>query len=141
MGDTLFARFLHRLRKHILVCETNMPSSKYWRSEHSLTLERTMHFKTNPNIIHPLSNFSKYWGFFMIFVSLYQLFVTPFTTTFSLQTNVSYIHRWQDSPRIIMDILCMIDIAIQFFTGFYDKRRRLNLNRADIAKYLPYYIF
>lgn len=135
MNGSLFSRFHSMLRNAILVCETNMPSSKYWRSEHSLTLERIMHLKTNPNIIHPLSNFSKYWGFLMILVSLYQLFCTPFITVFCLLTNISKIHSWQDGPRIIMDALCMIDIIIKFFTGFYDQRRRLNLNRADIAKY------
>lgn len=129
------------LRKQFLISEYNMPTLKYCRSQYALISEKRYHVKVNQNLIHPLSNFRKFWEIFMIIIGITILIIVPFTSTFSLLTSISDVRKWQDYPRIFLDIICFLDILVNFRTGFYNKQREINFNTRDIAKLVIYLFF
>ncbi|CAO1324147.1 unnamed protein product [Diamesa hyperborea] len=124
----------------IVVSKFNPNTKKYFQSSESIRNEVTRHISSDYwFIIHPFSVFRFYWNSMMAF-NYYLLFLEiPFTYAFNLDLGMTSYHIWFLS---IINGFCLIDIFINFFTGYKKKNSNfIVLHQGSIAQHYAQGLF
>lgn len=104
--------WLRKCRKLFLISEYNPLTHLYYRSHAGVIAERKRQVKfKKPYVIHPLSIFSIYRELFMMVVWQTHFIIKPLGW-------VAAVHFETTIYFFIMDIVCFVDIALRFFTGY-----------------------
>ena len=84
-------------------------------------------------IIMPNNKYKLIWDYFINFITLYSIVVTPYQIAFS--DNIYYSSGGNKTITIdlIIDIFLFIDIILNFFTAFVDKFDKLILDHKKIV--------
>ncbi|CAH1183539.1 unnamed protein product [Phaedon cochleariae] len=136
LGDPLGCcqKWRRKLQDLILISANNPLCLRYFRSETSIRGEkrRQLHSK-HPWVIHPLSKFRAWYEVFLVFVHMMNLFGKPIDAGFARgQYPLYWGHR---QVSIILDVLCWIDILMNFSTGFVKgTSRKIEMDPKQIAR-------
>jgi hypothetical protein len=108
---------MHRLKKLLLVSFNHPEVFFYLKSRAAVEKESRRQVKHFPGfIIHPLSEFRKYWNLFMLLVMLFHQLITPFAIGFFVDMDNSTINVF-----IVLDLIAcwflLIEIVITLRTG------------------------
>ena len=84
----------------------------------------------------PDSRFKSFWDIFGLFCILYQVVVVPYRLCFNADADgvVAQIEQ-------VIDISFMVDIFIQFNTGFYKKGNLITSRKLIVINYLQTWFF
>lgn len=135
------------LRICTTVSNWNPLTSYYFRSTTEVNSERRKHsYSKYWYIIHPLSWFRRIWQVCMLIAWLVVLPFDVFESTFHLRLGYEVICWLENVPFIIkfLNILCNLDILMNFFTGYIDiSSKKIVIKQRKIAwKYIfSYFIF
>nr|XP_023026630.1 potassium/sodium hyperpolarization-activated cyclic nucleotide-gated channel 2-like isoform X1 [Leptinotarsa decemlineata] len=132
-----------KLTKYFLISSSNPLNAEYFRSEQSLKAEKIRQINLHKVlVIHPLSLFRTWYEFYLIFLYIANLISKPIDSAFARSQEEMY--RGHRVASVILDLLCWIDILMNFNTGFaVKKRNKIELRRMPIAKnyiHSPYFI-
>lgn len=116
------ARWKRRFRKLFLV-SINHPEvrvKRFLTSKAAVEKESRRHVKHfSPSIIHPLSEFRKFWNIFIFFLLFLHQMITPFATGFFLELQDS---EWKIGILITFDlfvcVIVFVEILITIRTGY-----------------------
>lgn len=131
--DQKFTRlkWFHKFR--VLSLENPMSLGTF-RSEVSMRNEQQRHLKVNKYAIHPFSKFRAWYGLYLIYLYGSVLITKPIDAGFMRISNQIYITPYR-IYTIFMDVLCWIDIVINFFNGFeVDGNKIIELRPWKIAR-------
>lgn len=66
-----------------------------------------------------------YWEMFMILILLAQFLMIPIDIAFfsARLTDFQFTLPWK-FPRFLLDLICAADVAVTFFTGYYDSSKK-----------------
>lgn len=144
------ARWMRKINKSLLVSINHPEVFLYLKSSAAIEKESKRQVDVDNFIIHPLSDFKKYWNVIIFVVMLSHLVLTSFSIGFYLDME-----DWQNLMLISIDFtLCLVlwtEIAICFRTGFIVKetdeividpkrisKRHLRNFFPDLISSLPY---
>lgn len=71
---------------------------------------------------------------FMLCVSIYTCFISPYLTAFDINLKLSYLI----SAELLIDVVSIIDFMLNFSTGFHDDEENYVFERSKIAKHYLY---
>lgn len=147
-----------------MVSEISKQSNNFLRSQGAIASEKYRHLRENRYIIHPFSDaryyyrsielcyinfifaviliFRKWWEFFVSWVFLLQFFLIPLDLAyFRIPNTVFFRYKLWKWTRMILDCLCLIDVCINFATGYYShQKKQAVLTPHIIAGYVNSYI-
>lgn len=129
-------------QKYIMISFDNPLRLSYFRSDISVKEEQTRQLKVNKFAIHPFSKFRAWYEVYLIFLYGAVLTSKPMDAGF-----VRFEDCWKRHYiyyNVFVDILCWIDIALNFVTGYeHTKIHMIELRRSYIIKHYlfgPYFI-
>lgn len=130
--QSFIANIVALWRKLTRVSPYNYHSKSYFRTRAAIELERKRHLENDfPCIIHPFSLFRLAWKCWMLFVLFFSLILNPLDIAFFPIATLPDLTL----VEIIIDLICIIDIVITFFTGYADvKTKTVILDPTMIAK-------
>lgn len=94
---------------------------QHFNSYSAITNERKFHLECHPKTIHPFSKFKFIWEVLMSFIYVSGLIYVPLQYLDYVDkddnTNIGNLHIMK-----LVKSICVIDMALQFFIGYYDER-------------------
>ncbi|KAB0799376.1 hypothetical protein PPYR_07256 [Photinus pyralis] len=122
-GNSLLARVRRRLLRFRMVSENSKLSNWYLRSQRAIVNEKHRHLNTYHYMLHPFSNARQCWEMMMCPVFLILLLVVPLDVALFRSPHENFV---VDIPfkhlRIFLDACCIMDIIVNFFTGYFNKQ-------------------
>lgn len=139
-----FCAALKRKWKSLIVLSIKHPlCSKYFKSESTVIEEKRKQLTSDhPYIIHPLSKLRIWYETYLVVLYFMALMMNPIEAAYARKSlkefMVNYYHL-----QTIVDILCLLDVIINFFTGYIiESTRTIEIRPKKIAKnYLTSYFF
>lgn len=116
-GDNCCRKLWAHFHRSTLISTKNPRCRLFFRSDAAIQAERRRHIKSGlTHIIHPFSVFRIYWELYMIMVFFASLMYKPYNFAFSFDIHQSLVEALVTC--CFLDISCLVDIAITFFTGY-----------------------
>lgn len=137
-NESWYKRVKRKLKKLLLVSNNHPDVFQHFKSNVSVERECRRQAKDYPGfIIHPLSQFRKFWNIFIFIIMLSHMLLAAFAVGFWLDLQVST----HDKMILIDGVLCSIlflEMVLMFRTGFVEEEtNEIILDLNDIAnKYL-----
>ncbi|KAF2905324.1 hypothetical protein ILUMI_00851 [Ignelater luminosus] len=124
-GNSIWARFRRAVKRARMVSEISKHSNNFFRSQGAIASEKYRHLRQYPSIIHPFSDARRWWEFFVCWVFLMQFFLIPLDVAYFRIPNLIFFRRkaWKWT-RMTLDCLCLIDVCINFATGYYNRQKK-----------------
>ncbi|VEN48203.1 unnamed protein product, partial [Callosobruchus maculatus] len=138
LGERLNTKWLD------LVCiSADSPlSKKYFKSNEELKTEKEKQINSkHPYYIHPLSKFRAMYEVYLIFFISLMIFSKLTEHGFS-RSRMEFFPRHRE-VSVCLDVLCLLDIGMNFFTGYITSRGAVEMDARKIARnYImgPYFI-
>nr|XP_023014842.1 potassium/sodium hyperpolarization-activated cyclic nucleotide-gated channel 1-like [Leptinotarsa decemlineata] len=135
-SKALFGKItLENLRTLFLISSTNPLNADYFRSKPSMEAEKKRQIETKcMTVIHPLSTFRIWYDIYVVILYLCNLVCKPLDAAFASKQRELY--SGYRIVSITLDLLCWVDILVNFNTGFVvAKRKKIELRRRLIAKH------
>ncbi|XP_018570318.1 potassium/sodium hyperpolarization-activated cyclic nucleotide-gated channel 3-like [Anoplophora glabripennis] len=127
-----------------LISASNPLRLSYFRSDVSVREESYRHLRTNKYAIHPFSKFRGWYEVYLVFLYFFVIFTKPFDAAFFSDQLTETVPMFK-YYTFITDVLCWVDIFINFVTGFeLPKNRLVELRPWYIAKHYlfgPHFFF
>lgn len=122
-----FRRKFHSL----LICSEKNPRSKlFLKSSAAIYMEIQRHLQAHYHMIHPFSLMRVGWELFMMIILCILLIYIPIDICFAGAATV-----YTRICRIVLDCICMLDIALSFITGYQDSMtKKIVMNNKMVAK-------
>ncbi|KAG5684426.1 hypothetical protein PVAND_013660 [Polypedilum vanderplanki] len=138
-----FERLKRSINKWLLVSINHPEVFSYLKSSTAIEKESKRQVEAGHIIIHPLSDFKKYWNILIFVFILSHLLMTAFTIGF--YTDMT---NYQNAVMTLVDVICCfilwIEICIHFRTGYIiSETNEIVINPKAIAKnyFFTYFIF
>ena len=134
-NDSWIAKLSRRIKKSFLVSINHPEVFTYLKSSTAIEKESKRQVHSKYFIIHPLSEFRKYWKI-IIFVAIFvHQLLTAFSVGFFMDLSGSTVHTLFTVDGIICFLL-WIEIIISFRTGYivYESTNEIILDRMIIAR-------
>ncbi|KAG5885089.1 hypothetical protein JTB14_003963 [Gonioctena quinquepunctata] len=123
-GIVSIGKFRRTLLGVLVISKNNPLTIKYFKSEASIREEkRRQIFSKFPFVIHPFSKFRMWYEIYISIIYLFVLIVKPMDIAIVRRSKMPF--PKYDIMLVALDILCILDIFINFFTGFVRKKSRL----------------
>nr|CAI5830202.1 unnamed protein product [Callosobruchus analis] len=142
--ENLSLRERLRTRWLDLVCiSADSPLSRnYFKSNEEIRIEKEKQIKSrHPYYIHPLSKFRAMYEVYLIFFISLMIFSKLAEHGFTqMESEFFPKHR---EVSVFLDLLCLLDIAMNFFTGYVTNRGLVEMDPRKIARNYalgPYFI-
>ncbi|KAJ8913212.1 hypothetical protein NQ315_016155 [Exocentrus adspersus] len=118
-----------------LISADNPLRLSYFKSSVSIKNEKKRHLATNRCVIHPYSKFRAWYEIYLVFLYGALLVTKPLNSGF-LRTHEKDVPLTYFIIVVFLDVLCWIDIIMNFFTGYDLKEKRMiELRMEYIAKH------
>ncbi|XP_018331121.1 potassium/sodium hyperpolarization-activated cyclic nucleotide-gated channel 1-like [Agrilus planipennis] len=134
-GDDLCSRLKRTLARWRTVSDYRR-DNRILRSQGVVRDERNRHFENYPYMIHPISDFRKWWGLHMIVVMALVLFLAPINSiSFWSIASKFYITLTIFKLTVLYcDFVLIINFILNFFTGTENiAEKRILMDRREIA--------
>ncbi|KAJ8949066.1 hypothetical protein NQ318_016968 [Aromia moschata] len=122
---------------YLLVSPDHPSCLKYFRSPVSIRRERERQLEMSMFVIHPFSTFRKWYDLYLIYLYISTLITKSLDHGFSRRTHYERLTAYSVYTGIT-DILFVVDIIINFFTGYVTSSQTIELRRRFIARH---YVF
>lgn len=110
-----FVNLRRKIRSYVLCSENNPRSKMFLKSSATIYSEIQNHLQLYYYMIHPFSMMRVMWEMFMMVVFLILLVYIPLDVCFTIKATL-----YDRLPRIFLDFVCLVDIAMSFMTGYQD---------------------
>uniref|UniRef100_A0A182IVY4 Uncharacterized protein n=1 Tax=Anopheles atroparvus TaxID=41427 RepID=A0A182IVY4_ANOAO len=134
-ADTVLRRIARWWRRLSLIDPHSSLTRQVFRSDGAIKREISRHLTYFPVTIHPLSKLRFIWECLMIvtFATAFQLI--PYDVMFLFRAPDYYPFTSFHVTLLVIDMICLIDIGMSFYTGTYVQRtQRVELNLKNIRK-------
>ncbi|KAI4454989.1 i[[h]] channel isoform e [Holotrichia oblita] len=127
-----YTKIIVKIKLSMRISTTNPRSHLFYRTNTAVLHEKERHSQSDfAYIIHPFSDFRMYWELFMMVVFLNHLVLMPMITAFyefnlSHENLVLMAFNKLIYLETVLDICCMADVVLTFFTGYTE----------DVARYV-----
>ncbi|KAK9887930.1 hypothetical protein WA026_000230 [Henosepilachna vigintioctopunctata] len=140
LNDGVCVLMRRKFKQLFLICDKFSKTKLVFRSSQRIGLEKHRHLRYFYWTIHPYSKFRFYWEITMAITYLSIMIYTPL---FGVNTQNPLTEKWSGSYYQLMNITCVFDIIINFFTGYLDKSNEtvvLNLKQIFRHYILGYFL-
>ncbi|XP_017784464.1 PREDICTED: potassium/sodium hyperpolarization-activated cyclic nucleotide-gated channel 1-like [Nicrophorus vespilloides] len=121
-----FTRFIRLCKRIRMINETNKRGYNYLRSQKKIENEYRKQL-LYPYIIHPFSDFRKYWEFFMSIIILIQAIMVPLDiATYNSKYPDSFVRTsYFVYGRLATDIISLMEVLVNFFSGYCEVKKKI----------------
>ncbi|KAJ8949061.1 hypothetical protein NQ318_016963, partial [Aromia moschata] len=128
-------RLKRKLRRSTLISPNHPYTYHYFKSELSVRQEQKRQLALGRWTIHPFSSFRKWYDMYLIFLYLSVLYTKPAEASFMTSIDDYNEMTFFKEYVVITDVLCWVDIMVNFVTGYFVKGpNTVELRRSSIAK-------
>ncbi|KAJ8949053.1 hypothetical protein NQ318_016955 [Aromia moschata] len=125
------------LERYITISSDNPLSLYYFKSSVDIKKEQKRQLGKKYLVIHPFSKFRKWYDIYLIFLYASVLITKPLDHGFTRRANYANF-AFYGLYTLLTDLLCVVDIVLQFFTGYVENMKTIELGRKAIARKYVY---
>ncbi|KFB44542.1 AGAP005463-PA-like protein [Anopheles sinensis] len=134
-ADTVHRRVEHWWRRLCLIDPQSTLTRQIFRSDAAIKREISRHLTYFRYSIHPLSRFRFIWECLMIVTFALAFQMIPYDVMLLFRAGDYYPFTSFHAILLAIDVVCLLDIGMSFFTGMYVQRtQRVELNLKNIRK-------